>query len=189
MNLFKKSLLLLIPVVLLAGACKGDEENVTPSNPNEAITTATLTLTNRSTPTESVTATIDNLNTNADLSKAMLNLKANTTYAGAVTLLDKTKTPMRDVSNEVKGEANEHLFIYAYTPTTGPATALSVTITDRDTNPAPGPYPLGLTTEIRTGAAGTGKLKLVLKHQPNAKNGTSTPGTTDLDVDFNVVVN
>lgn len=187
MNLFRKALVLLIPVALMAG-CKNDEENVDPSNPNEAITTATLTLTNKTTPTESVSATIDNLNTTADLSKATLTLKANTTYTGVVTLLDKTKTPTRNASEEVLGEANEHLFIYTYTPATGPATALTVTTTDRDTNPAPGPYPIGLTTEIKTGAAGTGKLKLVLKHQPNAKNGTPAPGTTDLDTDFTVVV-
>ena len=188
MNLFKKSLLLFIPVALMAG-CKNDEENVDPSDPNEAITTATLTLTNRATPTESVTATIDNLNTTADLSKAMLNLKANTTYTGVVTLLDRTKNPTLDVSNQIKTEANEHLFVYTYTAATGPATALTITATDKDTNPAPGPYSLGLTTEMKTGAAGTGKLKLVLRHQPNAKNGTPAPGTTDLDTDFSVIIN
>lgn len=187
MNLVKKSLLLLIPVALLAAACKKDEQNVTPSDPNEAITTATLTLTSKATPAESVTATIENLNTTADFSKATLTLKANTTYTGVVTLLDKTKTPTLDVSNEVKGEANEHLFVYTFTPAASSPASLSVTITDRDTNPSP--YPLGLATEMRTGAAGTGKLKVVLRHQPNAKNGTPTPGTTDLDTDFNVVVN
>lgn len=189
MNLPQKLLLLLVPVALLAGACKNDEETVDPSDPNEAITTATLTLTNRATPTESLTATIDNLNTTADFSKATLNLKVNTTYTGVVTLLDKTKTPVFNVSEEVKGEANEHLFVYTFTPATGSPASMTITRTDRDTNPAPGPYPLGLTTEIRTGAAGAGRLKLVLKHQPATKNGDPAPGTTDLDVDFGVVVN
>ncbi len=171
-------------VVLLAGACKNDEENVAPTDDNEAITTATLTLTNKATPGDVVTATIDNLNTTADTSKASLNLKANTVYTGVLTLLDKTKTPTLDVSAEVKGEANEHLFVY--TPT--PANLLTITVTDKDTNPAPGPYPLGLTTDILTGNAGSGKLRLVLRHQPNVKNGTTTPGTSDLDTDFTVVV-
>lgn len=189
MNLFRKSLMLLVPVALLAGACKKEVENPLPSDPNEAITTATLTLTNKATPAESITATIDNLNTSADFSKATLNLRANATYAGVVTLLNKTKTPTLDVSNEVKGEANEHLFVYTFTPATGSPASMTVTSMDRDTNPAPGPYPIGLTTEIKTGAAGTGKLKLVLKHQPTTKNGTSAPGTTDLDTDFSVLVN
>ena len=171
-------------VVLMAGACKKEEQNVAPTDDNEAITTATLTLTSKATPGEVVTATIDNLNTTADFSKATLNLKANTTYTGVVTLLDKTKTPTLDVSAGVKAEANEHLFIY--TPT--PANLLTITLTDRDTNPTPGPYPLGLTTDIQTGVAGSGKLKVVLRHQPNTKNGTPTPGTSDLDTEFTVVV-
>ena len=189
MILFKKSLTLLIPVALLIGACARDEKNVDPTGENEAITTATLTLTNKATPAESVAATIDNLNVTADFSKATLNLKTNTTYTGVVTLFDKTKTPTLNVSNGIKEEANEHLFVYTFTPATGSPASMTVTRTDRDTNPAPGPYPIGLTIEIRTGAAGTGTLKLVLKHQPATKNGDPAPGTTDLDTDFNVVIN
>lgn len=190
MNLLTKSFLLLIPVAMLAGACNTeDEENVAPTDENEAITTATLTLTSQTTPVQSVSATIDNLNTTADLTNATLNLRANTTYTGAVTLLDKTKTPALDVSAEVKTEGNEHLLVYAFTPASGSPASMTVTSTDRDTNPAPGPYPIGLTTQVRTGAPGNGKLKLILRHQPNAKNGTATPGTSDLDTDFNVVIN
>ncbi|HLL94259.1 MAG TPA: hypothetical protein VK404_04720 [Spirosoma sp.] len=189
MNLIRQSLLLILPVALLAGGCKKDEQTVAPTEDNEVITTATLTLTSKTTPTESVSATIENLNNNVDLSRATLNLKANTTYTGVVLLLNKTVTPALDATAEIKEKANEHLFVYTYTAATGPATAVVVTITDKDTNPAPGPYPLGLTTDIKTGASGTGKLNLILRHQPNVKNGQPTPGTTDLDVNFNVVVN
>jgi hypothetical protein len=65
---------------------------------------------------------------------------------------------------------------------------MTVTPNDRDTNPAPGPYPIGLTTDVTTGAASSGKLNVVLRHQPNVKNGTATPGTSDLDVTFDVMV-
>jgi hypothetical protein len=188
MYLLKKALWMVVPVMLVAGACKKDEENVAPTDDNEAITTATLTLTNKVTPTDVVTATIENLNTSADFSKATLNLKANTTYSGVVSLYDKTKTPTLDATEEIKEKANEHLFVYTYTATTGAASALTVTITDKDTNPAPGPYPIGLTTTLTTGAAGTGKLKVVLRHQPNVKNGTPNPGSSDLDTDFPVVI-
>ncbi len=184
MNYVKKPFLLFGLIALLTGACTKDEQNVAPTDDNEAITTATLTLTNKATPTDIVTATIENLNTTADFSKATLNLKVNTTYTGLVTLLNKTKTPTLDATQEIREKLNEHLFVY--TPT--PATLLTVTLTDRDTNPAPGPYPVGLTTEIKTGAAGSGKLKVVLRHQPTVKNGTATPGSSDLDTDFTVVV-
>ncbi len=186
MHLIKKSVFCILAATGLIGACTGDEQNVDPSDPNEVITTATLTLTSQTTPVQSVTAIIDNLNATADVSRSTLNLRANTTYAGVLTLLDKTKTPVLDVSAEVKQEANEHLFVYTYTPATGPAAALQVTITDKDTNPTP--YPLGLTTRMQTGATGAGKLTVVLKHQPDTKDGTAAPGTTDLSVDFNVIV-
>lgn len=184
MKIAQKPLILFMLIALLTGACKNEEQNVAPTDDNEAITTATLTLTNKATPTEVVTATIENLNTTADFSKATLTLKANTTYTGVVGLLDKTKTPTLDATAEIREKANEHLFVY--TPSTG--LALSVTLTDKDTNPSPGPYPIGLTTEIRTGAASSGKLKLVLRHQPSTKNGTAVPGTSDLDTDFTIVI-
>ncbi len=183
MNLTKQSLLLLLPALLLLNGCN-KEKDVAPTDDNEAITTATLQLTNAASATEVITATVENLNTTADFSKATLTLKPNTTYNARVLLSDKTKTPALNVSAEVKDEANEHLFIF--TPTTG--LNLTVTITDRDTNPAPGPFSVGLESRMVTGAASTGKLRLVLKHQPNTKNGTPTPGTTDLDTNFDVVV-
>ena len=179
-----KNLLIVLSVAALAGACNKNVENPTPDDPNEVVTTATLTLTSLTTPVQTVTATIDNLNATVDLSKATLALKPNTTYTGAVTLLDKTKTPTLDATQEIREKLNEHLFVY----TPAPATLLTVTITDKDTNPAPGPYPVGLATQVKTAAAGTGTLKMVLRHQPNVKNGTAAPGTTDLDVTFPVVV-
>lgn len=183
MNFAKQSLLLLLPTLLLLNGCN-KEEDVAPSIDNEAITTATLQLTNAASTTEVITATIENLNTNADFSKATLTLKPNTTYNARVLLTDKTKTPALDVSAEIKKEVNEHLFIF--TPVAG--LNLTVTITDKDSNPTPGPFPVGLESRMVTGAASAGKLRLVLKHQPNTKNGTTTPGTTDLDTNFDVVV-
>ena len=188
MRKVKKSLWFVVSVSLLAGACNNEEENPAPTGGNEAITTATLTLTSQTTPVQRVTATVENLNTTADVSRATLNLRANTAYTGAITLLDKTKTPVLDVSAEVRNEANEHLFIYTFTPAASSPASMTITATDSDTNPAPGPYPIGLATRINTGAAGTGRLKVVLKHQPNAKNGTPSPGTTDLDTDFAVTI-
>lgn len=176
------SLLFTLTLAGLMTACK--EKDVAPADDNEAITTATLQLTNKANAAEVLTATVDNLDKTADFSKATLNLKPNTVYSGKVLLSDKTKTPTLDVSAEILKEVNEHLFIYTPSATT----LLTVAITDKDTNPAPGPYPVGLSFDLTTKAAGTGKLNVVLRHQPNAKNGTPTPGTTDLDTTFPVVV-
>ena len=184
MQSVRKALWIVCAVSFLTSACKNDEENVTPTDDNEAITTAILSLTNTANAQDIVTATIENLNTKADTSKATLNLKANATYTGAVQLYDKTQTPTLDATVEIQEKANEHLFVY--TPSV--ASLLTVTITDHDTNPTPGPFPIGLAYTLKTGAAATGKLKVQLRHQPNAKNGTSTPGTDDLNVDFPVVI-
>ncbi|QJD79973.1 hypothetical protein [Spirosoma rhododendri] len=185
----KSSLLFLLAVGLMAGACKKDEQNVDPTDDNEAITTATLSLTNVASPSEVVSGTIENLNTSASFTNATLNLKANTTYNGSISLLDKTKTPTVDATEEIREKTNEHLFVYMYMPSGTTTSAVSVTITDRDTNPSPGPYPVGLTTRMQTGStAGSGSMHVVLRHQPNSKNGTEQPGTTDLDTSFPVVI-
>ncbi|MFD2934149.1 hypothetical protein [Spirosoma flavum] len=183
-HVLKKSFLLLIPVGLLLGSCNKDEQTVAPTDDNEAITTATLTLTNKALPGDIVTATVENLNTTADFSKATLTLTANATYSGVVSLLDKTKTPTLDATEEIREKLNEHLFVY--TPSTG--LNLTVTNTDKDTNPSPGPYSVGLTFEVVTKAASTGTLNVVLRHQPNVKNGTAAPGSSDLDTKFPVVI-
>jgi len=63
---------------------------------------------------------------------------------------------------------------------------LSVTRTDEDSNDPP--LPIGLSDNFITGAASTGILRVVLRHQPNAKNGTYEPGSTDLDVTYAVSI-
>ena len=167
---------------MIVSACK--EKEVDPTDDNEAITTATLKLTNKANSAEVVTATIENPDKMADFTNATLRLKPNVTYSGIIQLYDKTKTPMLDVSAEVKAEQNEHLFIY--TPST--AGLLIVTITDKDSNPSPRPFPVGLTFEVKTGAAATKKLNVRLRHQPGAKNGTAGPGSDDLNTDFLIVI-
>ncbi len=185
MKTLSKALWTAFVVSLLISSCKHDEENVTPTDDNEAITTAILSLTNTANTQEIVTATLDNLTAQVpDVSKSTLNLKANTTYSGTVQLYDKTQTPTLDATTEIREKANEHLFVYTPSVTS----LLTVTITDHDSNPAPGPYPIGLTYTLKAGAVATGKLKVQLRHQPNAKNGTTTPGTDDLNVDFPVVI-
>lgn len=63
---------------------------------------------------------------------------------------------------------------------------LTVTRTDEDTNNPP--LQIGLKDNFTTGAASSGILRMVLRHQPNAKNGTFDPGSSDLDVTYAVTV-
>lgn len=184
-QVLKKSTLYVLLLAGLLTACNMEEQSVAPTIDNEALTTATLQLTNKANAADVVTATVDKLTTTTpDFSKATLNLKANATYTGVVLLSDNTQTPATDVTAEIKDRQNIHLFVY----TPAPANLFTVAITDKDTNPAPGPYPIGLTYNLMTTAAGTGTLNVVLRHQPNTKNGTAAPGSTDLDTTFPVVI-
>jgi len=63
---------------------------------------------------------------------------------------------------------------------------LSVSRTDHDNNTPP--LQIGLQDNFYTGAASAGVLRVVLRHQPNAKNGTYDPGSTDLDVQYAVTI-
>ena len=63
---------------------------------------------------------------------------------------------------------------------------LVVQRTDMDSNNPP--MPIGILDSYTTGAAGSGTLRVVQRHQPNAKNGTYPPGSTDFDVTYAVII-
>ena len=154
-------------------SCKKDkaEENVT-----ELITTVIIKLT----PTGGGTVLtyqfedLDGTGGNAPIAQEIV-LAPNKVYSTEITILDKTKTPVKTVSDEVRTEANDHQFYF--TPTAG--TNLVVSNLDKDSKN----YPLGLTSTWTTGAVSTGKVYILLKHKPGIKGASdpSTLGETDID--------
>jgi hypothetical protein len=199
-------------------SCNKDEEVVSPSVENEAITTMTLTVTNAALATDTQTATWEQLldaqgnpvSSGPNVSQANLTLKPNATYNVTVGLFDKTQTPTFDVAAEIKDRANIHSFFFQPLPTsqalvipaptgadtyplpiptpvpTGNPLNLTVNRTDTDNNKTP--LPVGLTDTFVTGAASNGYLQVVLRHQPNVKDGTYAPGSTDFDAGFTVKI-
>lgn len=113
--------------------------------------------------------------------KDEINLKANTNYGLVVTFFDNSDiaNPV-NITEEVLEEAEEHQVCYEVTGAVG-----TPVIIDKDANNKP----LGLGATLQTGTAGTGSLKIILKHEPdkNAANPCST-GETDVEVSFNVVI-
>ncbi|HVU94683.1 MAG TPA: hypothetical protein VHE34_05640 [Puia sp.] len=199
-------------LALLAG-CNKKESTGTPAPPsNEFLTTVELKLTNTADANDTQTAIWRQLDPTGsaapDTSLAILNLKANATYSAQVILLDETQKPAVVVSDEIKQRQNYHLFFFQPTPisasnlvisntstdipandgtvtsATGPYLNLVVSRTDQDSNNPP--LQIGLTDNFVTGAASTGWLRVVLRHQPNVKNGTYDPGSSDLDVNYKV---
>lgn len=108
-----------------------------------------------------------------------IKLQSNKTYKAELQFLNEAVNPAEDVTGEIEEEKNDHLIaLHAHN------VALTFTYIDFDDNN----LPVGLQTYWRTGAAGNGQAHVVLRHQPEVKDGTETPGDTDMEVEFNVVV-
>lgn len=175
---------LLLAVLINVMACKKDDEQA--PEQNELITTVTLTFTEAGTTTaRTVTWKDADGDGGAAPTIGKLSLTPNKTYNLTVQILDESKSPVSNVGEEIAAEKNEHLLVY--TPT--PVNLLSVTITDKDSRN----FPVGLAATAVTGAAGTGRLQVVLRHQPPVggnpvKDGTPGPGSTDFDGTFDLEI-
>jgi len=176
------ALLNLLITALFSVSCK--DEEVDAKEENELITTVKLNFTSGGT-----TQSFKYSDPDGDGGKAptvdAISLKPNTTYTLTIEVLDESKMPIGNITDEVKQESNEHLFVY--TPT--PNSLLTYVYGDKDANN----FGIGITGSTKTNTAGTGKLKVQLRHQPPingkaSKDGTPTPGSDDINIDFNVTV-
>jgi len=176
------ALLNLLITALFSVSCK--DEEVDAKEENELITTVKLNFTSGGT-----TQSFKYSDPDGDGGKAptidAISLKPNTTYTLTIEVLDESKMPVGNITDEIKKESDEHLFVY--TPT--PSSLLTYVYGDKDSNN----FGIGITGSTKTNTAGTGKLKVQLRHQPPingkaSKDGTPTPGSDDINIDFNVTV-
>ncbi len=170
----------------LIGACKKDDDKVNNPPPivneQEIITTMTLNFVDSSNSSNIHTATFRDPDGDGGASYDIfdsIKLEANKTWYTTLILLNETANPVDTISYDVLDEADEHLI--CFTPS---GTSASVAITDLDGNN----LPLGLQSTWKTGPAGTGTMQVILRHQPGTKDGTCTPGESDIDVTFPVIV-
>ena len=177
---------ILIGLNLLLVQCKSASD-VEPDDENELITTVQLEfIPEGSSATKTFTyRDIDGDGGNPPTRFDTISLSPGTTYVMKIKLLDESKNPAEDISEEVKAKSDEHLFVF--TPV--PATLLTYTYGDKD----PRDLPIGLTGTAKTGAAGAGTLRVQLRHQPPIsdkiqKDGTPNPGSDDVNLNFNVIV-
>ena len=175
-RVFKPAMMLLAASLLVS--CDKDDDSGAPTNESELITTVTLTLQETGT-TNTVTATFrdpDGEGGNVPTKFDEIVLKPNTVYNTTITLLDESKTPAENITEEIEEEDEDHQFFFA------PAAGLNVTVAydDKDENN----LPVGLKTKLTTGAASTGKFRVTLKHQAGTKNNNIASGETDVELDF-----
>lgn len=174
---------LVLAMLFSVVACKDTSVDV--EEENEIITTVKLNFTSGGTTQSFVFNDPDGDGGNAPVKFENISLKANTSYTLTVELLDESKTPAENITNEVATESDEHLFVF----TPSPSSLLTYTYDDKDARN----FPVGLKGTVKTGAAGTGKLKVQLRHQPpvngkEVKDGTPAPGSDDVNLDFNITI-
>lgn len=184
MKTIKLLAILFISSLTLVGCSDDDDDHDDHDHEEELITTVIYTLTNDADSMDEVTLTFTDLDGEGgsdgtfDISGP---LTANATYSGDIQLLNETESPAEDITEEVEGEGDEHEFFYSNTA------GLTITKTDVDGDG----NPLGIETTVVTGAAATGTVTVILKHEPTKPNdGTAAGagGSTDVEVTFSIEI-
>lgn len=169
-----------------AVSCKKDDDD--PANPpdeneSELITTIKMMFTDSAEvlpDTTFVFRDIDGIGGNPPSRFDTIHLSAGNTFWVQILLLDESKVPTDTISVEVLEEAEDHQFFFIHT-----GVDITTTYRDSDSNG----LPLGLSTRWVSGAPGAGTSTIILKHQPGVKDGTMVPGETDVELEFQSIVN
>ncbi len=187
MNQKIQSLVLLFGLAMLPFVFTSCEKDPEPPIEEEVITTLTYTLT----PTGGGNAVIfrfQDLDGDGGNAGTITNgtLAANTTYTGSMELLNESETPAEDVTEEINEEDEEHQFFFQVTT---PDVTIGYADVDGNNNP------VGLATTVTTGAAASGTMTVILRHEPNkdasgVSDGdiTNAGGETDIEVTFTLDV-
>lgn len=109
------------------------------------------------------------------------------TYTVTVQLLNKTETPVADITTEVAAESDAHRFYYE------PTVASNITVSGLNNDP--NGVPVGIESTWTTGAVATGKMMITLRHYPavppNKAAGdlvNSSKSGTDIEVNFSTKI-
>lgn len=186
MNRRLLSNLLALPVAWALTAC-GDEGPMN-DNPEEVITTVRLAFTGPST----FTATAKDADGNGSVdTKDPITLMAGT-YTVEVSFLNELESPAEDITEEVKGESDQHQLFFTVSGLSAQALTVSYADTEMDYGKTTS-LPVGLKSSWVSAAAGTGQVTVQLQHLPpvNAQaqkvpGVTKDTGDTDSSVTFDV---
>ncbi len=180
---FSYLLALLLLLATSFTACDKGTDDPEEENESEVITTLRLRFVDSTNTSVATTFSFEDPDGEGGSAPTVLDditLNNNSTYTVTLTLLDESDpNDVEDITAEIREEDTEHLFCY-----TVDGADVGVERSDSDGN-----FPVGLTSTWRTGNAGNGTVQVVLKHQPDGlKDGTCSPGETDVDVTFNTII-
>ncbi|MDN5214843.1 hypothetical protein QQ020_22375 [Fulvivirgaceae bacterium BMA12] len=184
----------LIVLSLAFTGCSDDDEPPV-ENPEEVITTVTLTFTPSGGGT-AITASAtdpdgegpDDLEVDGDIT-----LDANTTYTMTIELTNDIEN--EDVTEEIVREDHEHMFFFAFTNDLFDSPTGNGNVDDRGdelnyNDQDENQLPVGLSTSWTTGDTKSGTFQVILKHQPNVKTATSDidDGESEVDVTWDLSI-
>jgi hypothetical protein len=182
-----KTTFFLIISLLLVFACDKKPDDPVIPNEEEVITTLVYTLTPKL-GGPSVTLRFRDLDGDGGNAPEIMSeaLDSNMTYFGKLVLLNEQEVPADDITIEVKNEGEDHQFFYETN-----VQGVAINYSDKDNSGAP----IGIDTELTTGSAGKGTLKIILRHKLNkSASGVSegkilnASGETDIEVQFTIEV-
>ncbi len=173
-------------LTMLLASCDGDSV-VAPGGETEVISRVTLTLTSAT--GTALTSYIDDADGNGPNAPSAqvgaLSLPVGTSWTGVVRFENRTVTPIANITDEVRTEANAHRVFYSIAGT-------GVTASSTDIDGAGKPLGLAFTVAAPTGTtAGARTLRVLLCHYDAAVKpavASSCSADTDIDVSFTVTV-
>ncbi len=140
-----------------------------------------------------------------------ISLALGTEYELSITLLNELEDPPIDITEEIREEAEDHFFFVLGEGVSGPGASSSPTLvshayadleSDYGENLVGDDLPVGIVNTITADAAGTGTLRVMLRHLPALNDspqkrgdlpqtlaeGGALPGEVDVDVSFELTV-
>lgn len=210
----RSSWLIATSIGLLTSACGDDLETPIEENPNEVITTVTLTFMPQGGGGE-VKAGFQDPDGDGGAAPTIsgARLAAGTTYTVTVEFRNELANPTEDVTPEILEEQDEHQIFIVGDTVEGPATNVTVgaLIRHRYLDMDSMDLPIGLQNSVEALTAGTGSFSLGLRHMPlingqaqkvpgladvvragggfsSENSGTTLPGSWDVVIDVPLTV-
>ncbi len=190
LNTFTRGAAALALLIALPACSSAEPEDG--AGEEELITQVTVTLTNTANASDVVTIVAsdpDGDGAGITFSPARATLRAGATYTGSIELRDTING--EDITEEIEDEAEEHLFRYAFQPTS----AGTVTITDNEDQYTTerensGNFAVGLAFQVavNSSASGNGTMNALLYHFDDAPKTSSTATSDEIDVDIDFPV-
>ncbi len=186
-----KFLSMLTIASILFFSCSDDDDAPSVINPEELITTMTITLTSGNNTIILKSFDEDGVDgPTAPVVTVSGNLAANTTYSGEIVLQDESVSPADIVNEEIEREADEHQFFFESSGDLNITT--SYADTERDYNEGGSvTNPVGIKFELVTTDASTGTFTVTLRHKlkkPNDGTLSDAGGDTDIAQSFPITI-